>query len=120
MSILDIILITLGHFIGDFIFQSRDMGRRKSENSSVLVLHGLILFGIIAPITLFLNLSLWFAVSNSILHMLIDWFIWRGYKLRMSKNINRNYWEDKCFYLVIGLDQYLHYLTIFILYSIFK
>lgn len=75
-----------------------------------------------------------FALVNTLVHGLIDWNIWKLYKLsaymrikKEAKEINASpewiaemgknwqYWEDHWFYATIGFDQLLHTATIVVL-----
>lgn len=72
------------HFIADFLFQSREMGQKKSSEFRWLFKHltiqwlffafGLVYF--VGPVV-----AISFATLNCIAHGVIDWYIWRGYKL---------------------------------------
>lgn len=72
------------HFLADWVLQSVEMGRQKSNKFDVLLKHvgihfivfflgGLLFF---SPL-----LSLGVAFVNAVVHGVIDWYIWRGYKL---------------------------------------
>lgn len=116
------------HFVADFILQSREMGKRKSTDILFLVAHLGIQFFVFLP---FFGLK--FALLNALIHGLIDWNIWKLYKysvLKRSKNgsslgiwdvgtelANFKYWEDHLFYTTIGFDQFLHTLTLILLYN---
>lgn len=127
------IVMTL-HFIADFILQSRDMGKRKSENMLVLAQHLIIQF-----VVLFIGVYLTFMFKqplmafkasfvNALVHGVIDWNIWRLYKgyvlyrvknktLIVSDTTKFEYWNDHAFYMTIGLDQLLHCLTLIFIYG---
>ena len=104
------------HFIADFLLQSRDMARNKSSNLYYLIEHckilAIVFFAFLYPFML-LNTFI-FILTNTLIHGIIDWHIWRIYKwIRRKENINTfKYWEDSLFYSFIGLDQLLHGLTI--------
>lgn len=123
------------HFIADFLCQPREMGKKKSSEPKWLAGHLLIQFLWFLPFT-----SLPFALLNCMVHGVIDWNIWRGYKYfvgtrlydkegndwkspdqgrpchrLMSDAGEWQYWEDHWFYATIGLDQLLHFLTIYYL-----
>lgn len=124
------------HFIADFLLQSREMGKKKSTDPSWLIKHlgiqflAFLLF--LAPI-LELN-AIWFAFLNAVIHGIIDWNIWRLYKIHAYRSIADNpnhplltgnpaepwkYWEDHWFYATIGFDQLLHGLTLVALARLF-
>ena len=145
-GIMDYIILFITHFLFDFVFQSREMGKKKSGDIKYLIWHGGILF----------MGYMWaaYAICNEwedmllmsgiivIIHCIQDWYIWRGYKwtvrLRLEKEWGRHlhkfpnlepdewydkkvknfkYWEDPKFYSTIGLDQTLHFITIVLVYN---
>lgn len=79
-----------------------------------------------------LKAGFWFSFFNALVHGLIDWNIWKLYKLsayiRMKYEKDKHlylkadgktviedkwfYWEDHWFYTTIGFDQLLHASTI--------
>lgn len=125
------------HFVADFIFQSREMGQKKSSEFRWLFKHltiqwlffalGLIYF--VGPVT-----AVGFATLNAVIHGIIDWNIWNLYKvytIHRLKDIDPleddrfimpfgqfKYWEDHMFYITIGFDQLLHCLTIIGLFAL--
>jgi hypothetical protein len=150
------------HFVADFILQPREMGKKKSSEPKWLFKHLSIQFGMFAvgtmPIILLgyidhmsnalfaaehpLSLlviaacikAIMFSLINASIHGLIDWNIWKLYKLsayyrikREAKEINAStewiaemgknwqYWEDHWFYTTIGFDQLLHVSTLLFL-----
>lgn len=135
---INLIVLFILHYLADFRFQSREMGKRKSEDFSVLVQHAVIIFSVFFLFgTLTFNTSLiLFSSIYAIIHGLQDWFMWRGYKLLVKRKIAREnfdgdmnntwmgeelkifkYWEDPKFYDTIGLDQTLHFITIVLVYN---
>lgn len=133
------------HFVADFVFQSREMGQKKSSEFRWLFKHltiqwlffafGLVYF--VGPVV-----AISFATLNCLVHGLIDWNIWNLYKLSAYKRIkaeadefhnlseadrnawiaesgkNWQYWNDHWFYTTIGFDQLLHGLTIIGLFAL--
>lgn len=96
-------LIMLVHFIADFILQSDWMAKNKSKSNKALLIH-------IAVYTLALMVfGIKFAIINGVIHMLIDYFT--------SRMTSRLWQQQKSheFFVVIGLDQYLHFLTLWFL-----
>lgn len=85
-----------------------------------------ILMFIVSPINAIL-----FATANAVIHGIIDWNIWRGYKYTVKIWMQNNpdhqatkhylktgefkFWEDHVFFTTIGLDQLLHGLTLVLL-----
>lgn len=133
------------HFFADFVLQSREMGQKKSEYPKWLFIHITIQFLIFfigmnllllldsPPENLAFN-DFWyplkFAFLNALVHGAIDWNIWKLYKWSVWKRRDPElfgtiddlkkhwkYWEDHLFYATIGFDQFLHTITIVILYG---
>ena len=120
-----LILGFIFEYIGDFLFQTREIALRKSNEIKILLLHssllGSILFGGFFFFTkLTLSVILQITISYSLLHGIQDWFLWRGYKERRTPRFleyqqqgkEYPYWEDKMFYDFIGLDRTLHIITL--------
>lgn len=131
------------HFLADFVLQSREMGKKKSENVRMLGLHLLIQFcvmfmglGIVTHVTT----AMLIASSNAVVHGVIDWNIWRLYKVSAHYRIIKDfpssgaksledyynkrvadwtYWEDHLFYTTIGADQLAHIATLTLLAGYF-
>ena len=142
---MDLTILFITHFLFDFVFQSREMGKRKSEDINYLLKHGGILFmGYMwAAYAICDNIADMFAMGAVIviIHCIQDWYIWRGYKWIINREIikciagadmipqehldaiktkelnNFKYWEDHKFYTTIGIDQTLHFITIVLLYD---
>lgn len=135
----DLIILFACHYLADFLFQSREMGKKKSEDLKVLAEHGTIIFAVFFLFgTLFLDKSMvLFSLIYAVIHCLQDGLIWRGYKALVKYHIKYayhdywavedesvekgfkdwKYWEDKRFYDTIGLDQTLHAITILLVYN---
>lgn len=105
MRLQDIFVILLLHFISDFIFQSDEMAKNKSTSVKWLTIHVLIysiLFTIYNPI---------YGIVNGLLHWVIDYF---------SSKVTSYLWKNgqvHNFFAVIGLDQLLHYVCLFLTYK---
>lgn len=72
------------HFLADWVLQSVEMGRQKSNKFNVLLQHiGVHFLVFFFGGLLFFSPWLSLAVSsvNALIHGVIDWYIWRGYKL---------------------------------------
>lgn len=107
--------LLLTHFIGDFLLQSNWMALNKSKSWNALLSHT----GLYA--LCFLPLGLRFALATFVLHTLTDavtsritsklWFMERslmGTNLWFFKRDNSRHW----FFVVIGLDQLIHGITL--------
>lgn len=123
------------HFVADFLLQTREMGKQKSYVFKMLLAHVGIQFAMFAILLLpFLGWnSFIFAFCNALIHGVIDWHIWRGYKWITVKRLEGveplddprfdmpsgefKFWEDHLFFTTIGLDQLLHGLTLVLLFA---
>ncbi|MDD3412526.1 MAG: DUF3307 domain-containing protein [Lachnospiraceae bacterium] len=163
MDFLGLALILYFAYIADFILQDRKTAQNKSKNIHTLMYHVNIIIGLLFfPCWIVFGLkfgagvgfimAIFFSVFNGLIHGVIDWNIWKGYKKHVAKNIKlyfetiapddldekyssikdyteeelkfvfmkeKMYAEDKKFYDTIGLDGYLHTLTIILLYAWF-
>lgn len=129
------------HLVADFFLQSREMGKKKSSEKYWLYKHLSIQFAVfwvgLLPFT-GIAIALYFALTNALIHGVIDWNIWKLYKYsvyrRLLKKVistgarkdqyeagvashakNWQYWEDHWFYTTIGVDQFLHAATLVLL-----
>lgn len=142
-----LIIVLLHEYIADFMLQSREMAQKKSEDVKVLLEHvlyiGCYLAGIGAIVAQDIPSGIYFALFNMVIHAIIDWNIWKGYKylvfkryekqggwspkskkeeiLEVLKNYKkqRMYAEDPVFYNFIGLDRFLHVSTLILGFSLF-
>ena len=137
---INIILILIAEYIGDFLLQDREMALNKSKDIKVLLKHlrkiGAMLFIPLIFMLPIYNVLLFIGVY-CLVHGIQDWFIWKGYglivyrrfKVNKSHNqtmercekfvLNKEYADDKVFYDVIGLDRLLHVITLVVLCGIF-
>lgn len=126
--------ILLSHLLSDFAFQSRNQGRKKSTNIFWLLTHVLI-YSITTTFFWWL-LDLNYETKNIINYCLIFFmiFITHGMTdfftskltsfayLKTMQNKNKktkNFWEW-VFWLIIGIDQTIHILSLFYIYLIFN
>ncbi len=117
-------LALIAHYIADFLLQSRDMAREKSEKAGVLAahcsIHLVIMFFIMIGAVGFFRAS-YIAGFNALVHAAIDWNVWRTFKRHVAKEKQDDYkwWEDSRFWKVVGFDQLLHGLTLVIALALF-
>ena len=87
--------LLIANYVGDFLFQSREMALAKSSDHRVMINH-LFCIGValaiaavslkfIFPIAAGTIISL--ALPYLLLHGIQDWFIWRGYKKIAHKRL---------------------------------
>ena len=138
-----LIIMFIAHFVADFLMQDRETAKNKSTQFRYLFKHLMDIYSVFLLSLLYFTgiyLAVKLAFCNMIIHGMIDWNIWRGYKWsvvrRITKSIkgplfvynltdnkfeshafqdalkNWKYWEDHWFYATIGFDQLLHGLTI--------
>lgn len=131
---LHILIILFLEWIGDFLLQSRGVAQKKSESLKHLFEH---LFLLHLPIVFAgqmfgFNPYDWalFLWCNIIIHGIVDWNIWKGYKYLVQKRLKgdeqalynfkmrKDYAQDEMFYATIGLDRFLHVGTIIVLYCV--
>lgn len=127
------IYILFLHLVADFWFQDRETAKKKSENFMFLAKHIAIVYSVFCVgmlafiyfkgdlLTTYPKLFIFCAV-NAILHGVIDWNIWKLYKLWTrwrNPDVTHGYayWEDSNFYLTIGVDQFLHTSILVLLYN---
>lgn len=122
MYLLAIIIILISHYISDYILQPRIMATKKSKNIYWLISHiivytvflflftyiGLYILTPISPFPILL-----FALFNGLLHFITD-FITSKLSAKFYKNK-----KEKMFYNILGLDQLIHILTLFITFNYF-
>lgn len=104
-----LILLLVFEYLGDFLLQSRKIATSKSEDRSSLLKHLLILTcSLFAPALFILGLQkgLLFLLINNLVHGIIDWNIWNGYKLIVIARIKK---ETESFLLRINLNKKLTY-----------
>ena len=81
---LKISYIFLLHFIADWALQPKEMSRQKSNKLKVLTQHVSIHFVVfLVGCTLIMPLTkaFIFSLANALLHGVVDWYLWRTYKL---------------------------------------
>lgn len=110
-----ILVILVAHFVADFVCQSDWMAVNKSTSWSALSVHvgvyGLVLLGITVPVlaqyTTGTHLLLW-GVTNVLCHFVQD---------AVTSRVNAILWKEgerHWFFVGIGADQLLHYVTMFV------
>lgn len=98
--------ICLHHFIGDFIFQPRDIANRKSKELKILIRHG----ALYSLPLLLINIK-WAAV-NAIFHIVVDY---------VTSQITTHAYKNKkqmLFFSTIGFDQLIHIWILFYTYAV--
>lgn len=98
-----LITILFAHWVADFLFQTETMALNKSKSIKWLTVHVLtytiVLFGF-SLLLLDVQTALLFAGINGALHWITDFFT--------SKLTTAYYNNRRVFFLIIGLDQFMH------------
>lgn len=103
-------LLTVKHFLADFVFQTQNMVDTKGTYGAFgglhhAFIHGMFTAFVLLPIIPQTIVILQLAFVDAFLHYHIDWAKMRiGAKYQYTP-------ADKAFWFWIGLDQLLHYLT---------
>lgn len=118
--ILILLLIFWTHFIADFLLQTDEMAINKSKSFKWLSIHAFVYglpFYVIFGLTHSFLFGVLYALVNAFLHWIVD---------AITSRITAKLWEAgerHWFFVVIGLDQAIHYtcliLTYFILLELF-
>lgn len=105
ISINVLFLIMFMHFVADFIFQSDRIAHNKSTNNWILLQH-VILYSI--PFAIAFG---WlYGIITLALHFCVDF---------VTSRITKRLWEAKethWFFVTIGFDQFLHFVSLVWLY----
>lgn len=118
MSLIEILSIIIIHWFADFVLQTDQQAKGKSNNWNDLIEHtvtysivwliiGIILF----PINQWLNISI-FAWITFICHTITDYY---------TSRLNSKLWKQgkiHNFFVSVGFDQVLHYIQLFLTYWI--
>lgn len=119
-NIIMLIWVMFSHWFADFIFQTDWMAKNKSSNIKALLYHietyNIVLF-LFSLMFLLYNIKIenifYFALINAILHFIIDFF---------TSKANAKLWKEQRvheFFVMIGLDQLLHFICLLITMNIF-
>lgn len=119
-----VIALLIYHFLCDWIFQSRSMAVNKSKKLSVLNNHLAIIYSGLIITFLIIGYKpddVGFRILlNTILHGIIDWYIWRVYRWMDRKfhwDDSIPYYERYSFFTFIAIDQFLHLSILFLLFA---
>ena len=89
------------HFLADWLMQTDRVATQKSQSNSILLWH----------VSVYSLPFVWFgwqyALTNGALHFVVDWFTCRA-TTRLHRAQKRHW-----FFVVIGLDQALHFTALF-------
>lgn len=100
-----IIFLMFLHFLGDFVFQSDEMAKKKGASLGWLSIH-VITYSLVLWIGTVLFGNFWgafiFTVINGLAHFVVDFFTSKFNALMWKKGLV--HW----FFVGIGFDQFLH------------
>lgn len=126
ISIYVIISLLLMHYIADFVCQTNWMAQNKSKTNYPLLIHVLTYATVflLPSMVLFkysFVLTLGFVLLNTILHFITDYFTSRiSSNLYMKGNLGSDTIPNFGFFSIIGLDQLIHYITLFVTFTYFQ
>ena len=104
-------VILIGHWFGDYLFQFSSMAVKKSYSLKWLGLHVLTYTAVLLLFCLCLfsvKLALVYVLTNAILHAVTDFFT--------SKLAYAYKDQPRIFYPILGFDQLIHTLTLYLTY----
>lgn len=128
ISTVAVLAIVVAHFFADFVAQSGYMATKKSSSFTVLCQHALMYGAVFSSVYILfrtlvgmglgesyfpsaLNVVNWLVV-NTLIHLCVDYVTSK----RNSKLYNL---EDKHdFFVGVGLDQLIHYVTLILTYAV--
>lgn len=102
----------IGHWVGDFVLQWDRVAKEKSSSNVALTQHVAVYtmtIGIVLALLMPGIVALKLALLNGACHWVTDWFTSRATKRLWAAG------EVHYFFVVIGLDQLIHAVTLFAL-----
>ncbi|WP_405206415.1 DUF3307 domain-containing protein [Aquimarina sp. LLG6339-5] len=103
--------ILIAHWIGDFAFQTSKMALRKSEEIKWLGIHVIVYMAVLGVFSIFLfpiRTAIIYIIINTFLHGLTDFF---------TSKLTMHYREKpRIFFPLLGLDQMIHGITLYVTY----
>ncbi|MEM8507512.1 MAG: DUF3307 domain-containing protein [Bacteroidota bacterium] len=105
---MEFIVVLIGHWVGDFLFQTGRMATFKSSSLKWLSLHVLTYTLVLLCIGYFIfswQVAVGYAIFNGALHLITDFF---------TSKLAKSYREKpRIFYPVLGLDQLVHSICLY-------
>lgn len=124
MNFIEIFIILFLHWVSDFVLQTDNIARNKSKSNKILLTH------ISCYILLFIPFAFYFLtpinaiifiIINLILHFIIDYCTSRRTSYLSSINkYGSTTVPNFGMFSIIGLDQFLHYISLFGTYMLLK
>ena len=111
---MSILYLFISHYVADFIFQSPTMAEKKGKSVQWLLMHVIVYALVVGALTVPLfstakAFTSWIAI-NFCLHLGTDYITSRLSGHFYSKKDMKMFWN------VIGIDQAVHYLTLYYTY----
>ena len=105
-------LFLVAHWAGDFVFQTSQMALGKSSSIKWLTLHVLAYTAILLIFAVFAlpnDVIIVYTLVNGILHWITDFF---------TSKLGAHYFKrPRVFYPILGFDQLVHVMTLYITYE---
>ena len=112
MDINFIIYLLFVHWLADFVLQSDRIAKEKSSNNLMLFYHCLIYGTMFAGATIMANYGvkgLWYGLLIGLIHFPVDY---------VTSRLNSKFYKagkNHEFFVSIGFDQWIHFVTIILL-----
>jgi len=107
MSLTSVIVILIGHWIGDYVLQTNIIAKDKSRSFKWLLIH-VALYTVVISIcaVTVLQPEIWFRfiAINGVLHLITDFFT-----SRLASNFHSN---KRVYFVILGFDQMVHSITL--------
>lgn len=104
--------LLLAHWIGDFVLQTSEMANGKSKSLKWLTIHVLV-YALAVLFFTYWMFPLKLALSYTFINLLIHW----GVDFFTSKLASKYFNQPRIFYPIIGFDQMIHAMTLFLTYQ---
>lgn len=117
------LFIIIGHWIADFIFQAEQWALGKSKNMKDLLSHtmvySLLMTGFVYGLSGFkeLGMSLLFGLITFVAHTITDYFTSRIVSKKFAAGEYGSPIPNFGAFTIIGFDQVLHYVQLFLTYQ---
>ena len=109
------IILIVGHWIGDYGLQTNIIAKEKSRNLKWLLIHIALYTSTLAICSFFIlpfDKALRFIVVNGLLHLVTDFAT-----SKMAQKFQSN---QRLYYIIIGFDQMIHFITLLMTLEIFS
>ena len=105
---MDFIIVLIGHWVGDYLVQTRNMAIKKSSSIKWLLIHVFTYTAVLFVVAQFLfswQVGLGYTLFNGALHLIVDFFT--------SKLTTKYQDRSHIFYPILGFDQLLHTICLY-------